>query len=69
MSSLSSSEIDGRYSHCFSPKIDVIKAHQEGLHAKNIHEIYEAIFKGGILCLTPAVVPVKRGLFLCPLVV
>lgn len=48
MSSLSSSEIDGRYSHCFSPKIDEIKAYQEGLHAKDIHEIYEAIFKGGM---------------------
>ena len=69
MSSLSLSEIDGRDLHCFSPKIDVIKAYQEGLHAKNIHEIYEAIFKGVILCLTPAVVPVKRGLFLCSLVV
>lgn len=59
MSSLSSSEIDGRDLHCFSPKIDEIKAYQEG----------EAIFKGVILCLTPAVVTVNRGLFLCPLVV
>lgn len=38
MSSLSTSEIDGRYPHCFSPKIDEVKDYQEG----------EAIFKGGM---------------------
>lgn len=48
MSSLSSSEIEGRKEHVFSPVIENLKNAMEGIKNRDVHEVFSAIFKGGM---------------------
>ena len=48
MSSLSSAEIEGREVGLFDPELSEIRKRAETARQKNIHEIYEAIFRGGM---------------------
>ncbi len=48
MSSLTSSEIEGRKVGIFDPELEAIRGRLESSKQKNIHAIYEAIFKGGM---------------------
>lgn len=48
MASLSTSEIDGIDFSYFDPSLDTLKAKSNTMVKKNIHEIYERIFQGGM---------------------
>lgn len=48
MSSLSSVEIEGRDGMLFHPELDSLRRRAESVKAKNIHDIYERIFAGGM---------------------
>ena len=48
MSSLSSAELEGRRAVLFSPEIDDIKTQVKVVKRKNIHEVFELIFSGGM---------------------
>ena len=48
MASLSNAEIEGREAHCFSPELGVLKEIAKTARKKNIHEIYQNIFRGGM---------------------
>ena len=48
MASLSNAEIEGREVHCFSPELDVLKEIAKTARKKDIHEIYQDIFRGGM---------------------
>lgn len=48
MAGLSSSEIDGCAANCFSPEISDLKERLTTASKKNIHALYERIFRGGM---------------------
>lgn len=48
MSGLSSAEIEERPLSCFSPEIEKLKDAAKNIHKKNIHDIYNQIFRGGM---------------------
>ena len=48
MASLSNAEIEGRDTHCFSPIIEDLKNVAKTAKKKDIHKIYEDIFRGGM---------------------
>lgn len=48
MASLSNAEIEEREPHCFSPELDVLKEITKTARKKDIHEIYQDIFRGGM---------------------
>ena len=48
MASLSNAEIEGRDAHCFSPIIEDLKNVAKTAKKKDIHKIYEDIFRGGM---------------------
>ena len=48
LSSLSAAEIEGRPAGCFFPDIDSLKERMKYNSAKNVHQIYERIFEGGM---------------------
>ncbi len=48
MSSLSTGEIEGRPPEIFNPDLEVIKKRCVDFKKKNIHQIYELIFRGGM---------------------
>ncbi len=48
MSSLSNAEIEGRVARCFSPELDNLKESAKAVNKKDIHEIYNDIFRGGM---------------------
>lgn len=48
MSTLSAAEIEEREAGLFSPSLDDIKARMKNAKNKDIHELYELIFKGGM---------------------
>lgn len=48
MAGLSSAEIDGREGDVFSPDIEKLKLCSKNMQPKNIHEIFERIFRGGM---------------------
>lgn len=54
MSSLSSAEIEGRNVGVFSPELDDLRDRLKTAKKKDVHQIYEAIFRGGMpkLCTT-----------------
>ncbi|KIR01756.1 hypothetical protein P261_00570 [Lachnospiraceae bacterium TWA4] len=54
MSSLSMGEIEGRPPYIFDPSLDAIKKRCRDYKKKDIHQIYELIFRGGMpkLCTT-----------------
>jgi len=48
MAGLSAAEIDGRDYAAFSPEITQLKEQIKGCKKKNVHEIYQAIFRGSM---------------------
>ncbi|MCM1258722.1 MAG: ATP-binding protein [Roseburia sp.] len=48
MSGLSAAEIQGRENLVFHPDIETLKKRSQDYPAKNVHEIYEQIFQGGM---------------------
>ena len=48
MAGLSNQEIEGREFHCFSPNIEDLKTIEKSAKKKDIHKIYEDIFRGGM---------------------
>jgi len=48
MASLSRAEIEGRKAHCFSPETENLKEAAKDAKNKDIHEIYNEIFRGGM---------------------
>ncbi len=48
MSGLSSVEIEGREQGLFNPNIEKLKLRCMDMHVKNVHEIFERIFRGGM---------------------
>lgn len=48
MASLSNSEIEGRDGHVFSPDLNTLKNVTANLRKKDIHRIYQDIFRGGM---------------------
>lgn len=48
MAGLSSAEIEGREQGLFSPDIEKLKLRSKDMRAKNIHEVFERIFRGSM---------------------
>lgn len=48
LSGISAAELDGREAMLFYPSLDCLRKRMEGFHKKNVHEIYERIFMGGM---------------------
>ena len=48
LSGLSAAELDGREAGVFHPSLDCLRERVEGFRKKNVHEIYERIFSGGM---------------------
>lgn len=45
---LSASELEGRAASCFSPDISALQNRFVGMHYKDVHQLYERIFQGGM---------------------
>lgn len=60
MSSLSKSEIENREFSCFSPEIDDLKKAMERASKKDIHQLYEDIFRGGMPKLNTTAIDRER---------
>lgn len=52
MSGLSAAELDGREAQAFHPAIENLRRRTQDFRSKNVHEIYERIFAGGMPKLT-----------------
>lgn len=48
LSGVSAAELDGREAKLFHPSLDCLRKRMEGFQKKNVHEIYERIFVGGM---------------------
>lgn len=48
LSSLSAAELDGRQARAFHPSLDRLREQAENFCKRNVHEIYERIFAGGM---------------------
>lgn len=48
LSGISAAELDGREAKLFHPSLDCLRKKMEGFQKKNVHEIYERIFTGGM---------------------
>lgn len=48
MSSLSCAEIEGREAEMFHPSIPKLRSRMQNFYSKNVHKIYEQIFRGGM---------------------
>ena len=51
LSTLSSAEIDGRSTAAFHPDLDSLRARAQSAPRKDVHSIYESIFRGGLPAL------------------
>lgn len=45
---LSASELEGRAASCFSPDIPALQNRFAGMHYKDVHQLYERFFQGGM---------------------
>lgn len=48
MTGLSYAEIEGRKAAVFHPSLSLLRSRMQDFHTKNIHKIYEQIFRGGM---------------------
>lgn len=48
MSGLSAAELEGREACAFHPALDKLRERIKSYHPKNVHQVYERIFKGGM---------------------